>query len=59
MVDVLMVAVIVAFFVASALLVRVLGRVTDEPSTEREPDIYDIADVPADRRPGLLPDGRK
>jgi hypothetical protein len=54
-----MVAVIVAFFVAAALLVRVLGRVTDEASVEREPDLADVADVPAEQRPGLLSDGRK
>jgi hypothetical protein len=59
MLDVVVVAVIVAFFVACALLVRVLGRVTEEASTEREPEFADIADVPADQRHGLLPDGRK
>jgi hypothetical protein len=59
MVDVLMVAVIVAFFVAAALLVRVLGRVTEEASVEREPEVPDIADVPADPPHGRLPDGRK
>jgi hypothetical protein len=59
MVDVLMVAVIAAFFVAAALLVRVLGRVTDEASAEREPELADVADVPAGQRPGLLSDGRK
>ncbi len=59
MVDVVMVAVIVAFFVVAALLVRVLGRVTDEASAEREPDLPEAADVPADHRPGLLPGGRK
>jgi hypothetical protein len=59
MLDVVVVVVIVAFFVACALLVRVLGRVTDEPSTEREPEPPYIADVPADQRHGLLPDGRK
>jgi hypothetical protein len=59
MLDVVLVAVIVAFFVAAALLVRVLGRVTEEASTEREPELPEIADVPADPRPGLLPNGRK
>jgi hypothetical protein len=59
MVDVLMVVVIVAFFVAAALLVRVLGRVTDEASVEREPDFPEAVDVPADQRPAVLPDGRK
>jgi hypothetical protein len=59
MVDVVVVAVIVAFFLASALLVRVLGRVSDEASVEREPDLADTADGPADQRLGLLPDGRK
>jgi hypothetical protein len=59
MVDVLMVAIIVAFFVAAALLVRVLGRVTEEASTEREPEPPYVADVPADQPHGLLPDGRK
>ena len=60
MVDVAMVAVIVAFFVAAALLVRVLGRVTDEASVEREPELRDTADdVPADQPHGLLPGGRK
>ena len=58
MLDVVVVAVIVAFFVACALLVRVLGRVTDEPSTEREPEIPDVADVAADQPHGLLP-GRR
>jgi hypothetical protein len=59
MLDVVVVVVIVAFFVACAFLVRVLGRVTDEPSTEREPEIPGIADVTADQRAGLLPDGRR
>jgi hypothetical protein len=59
MLDVVVVAVIVAFFVAAALLVRVLGRVTEEASTEREPELPDIADVPADQRHGLLPGSRK
>jgi hypothetical protein len=59
MLDVVVVAVIVAFFVAAALLVRMLGRVTEEASPEREPDFPDIAEVAADQRPGLLPDGRK
>jgi hypothetical protein len=59
MLDVVVVVVIVAFFVACALLVRLLGRVTDEPSAEREPDIPGIADVAADQPHGLLPNGRK
>jgi hypothetical protein len=59
MVDVLMIAVIVAFFVAAALLVRVLGRVTDEASTEREPELPETSQPAADQRSGLLPDGRQ
>jgi hypothetical protein len=59
MLDVVLVVVIVAFFVACALLVRVLGRVTDEPSAEREPVAYEVAKVPADQPRGLLQDGRK
>ena len=59
MVDVLMIAVIVAFFVAAALLVRVLRRVTEEASTEREPELPEAPEVTADQRSGLLPDGRQ
>jgi len=59
MIDVLMIAVIVAFFAAAALLVRVLGRVTDEASTEREPELVEASQPTAGQRPGLLPDGRK
>lgn len=59
MVDVLMVAIIVAFFVAVALLVRVLGRVTDEASTERDPELPEAGEVTAGQRPGPLPDDRE
>lgn len=48
MVDVVMILVIVAFFVAAALLVRVLGRVTDEASVERERGFEDAGDQTAD-----------
>jgi hypothetical protein len=58
MVDVVMIVVIVAFFVAAALLVRVLGRVTDEASVEREPELTDAADEVSGRQHGLLPGQR-
>jgi hypothetical protein len=58
MVDIVMIAVIVAFFVAAVLLVRVLGRVTDEPSVEREPELADVANEVSDRQHGLLPGQR-
>jgi hypothetical protein len=55
MVDVLMIVVIVAFFVAAALLVRVLGRVTEEASVERESEIAEVADEGSGQQHGLLP----
>jgi hypothetical protein len=59
MVDVVMIVVIVAFFAAAALVVRVLGRVTDEASVEREPELADAADEVSDRQHGLLPGQRR
>jgi F0F1-type ATP synthase membrane subunit b/b' len=58
MVDVVMIVVIVAFFIVAALLVRVLGRVTEEASVEREPQIADMADE-AGQQHGLLPGQRR
>jgi hypothetical protein len=59
MVDVVMIVVIVAFFVAAALLVRVLGRVTDEASVEREAQIADTADEVSGQQHGLVPGQRR
>ena len=59
MIDVVVVVVIVGFFVATALLVRALGRVTDEASTERGPEVSEATQVTADQRSGPLPDGRE
>jgi len=59
MVDIVMIAVIVAFFVAVALLVRVLGRVTEAASVEREPELADGAEVSESQRHTSLADGRK
>jgi hypothetical protein len=59
MVDVAMIAAIVVFFVAAALLVRVLGRVTDAATTEREPDLGEAPEVTAGQTYGLMSDGRK
>jgi F0F1-type ATP synthase membrane subunit b/b' len=59
MVDVVMIVVIVAFFVAAALLVRLLGRVTEEASVEREPEIADTADAVSGQQHGLLPGQRR
>ena len=50
-----MIVVIVAFFVAAALLVRVLGRVTEEASVERESEIAEVADEGSGQQHGLLP----
>jgi hypothetical protein len=51
MTDVIVVAVIVAFFGLSALLVRALGLVVDEASVERGPDLEDSPDQPLPDRP--------
>jgi len=54
MTDVIVVAVIVAFFGLSALLVRALGLVVDEAAVEFEPDPDDSPDRPLPDQP--LPD---
>jgi hypothetical protein len=59
MTDVIMVAVIVAFFALSALLVRALAPVVEDASSEREPDLADLAEVTQDHHQNRSPEQRR
>jgi hypothetical protein len=52
MADVVLVAVILAFFVAAGLLVRALGRVADDTADMAEPDEDDARAGTDERRAG-------
>ena len=55
MTDLIMIAVVVAFFALSALLVRALGGVVEEAGAEREPEYADLAEATPEQATGGQP----